>query len=173
MTGLDEKCDKLLEKSENFVQKTSNCDGDAYTTSREAFALENKNFKTQTTKIDSGPSELNPRATPYNYQPSTLSSSNEPRNIHATSAPIIQYNDPSPKLSLENFDGDILKYHTFKRKFKSCIEAVYQDFNIRMSFLEETCVGKAREVISGLSCFDDRRHAYDLSWERLDKRFGD
>ena len=42
-----------------------------------------------------------------------------------------------------------------------------------MSFLEETCVGKAREVFSGLSCFDDRRHAYDLSWERLDKRFCD
>ena len=66
LTGLVEKCGKLLENSENFVQKTSNCDGDAYTTSREAFATETKNFKTQTTKVDSGPSELNPRATPYN-----------------------------------------------------------------------------------------------------------
>ena len=116
---------------------------------------------------------MNLRATACNYQPSTFSTSNEPRNILATSAPYIQYHNPSLKLSLEKFDGDILKYHTFKRKSKSCIEAVYQDFNIRMSFLEETCVGKAREVISGLSCFDDRRHAYDLSWERLDKRFGD
>ena len=78
-----------------------------------------------------------------------------------------------PKLSLKKFDGDILKCHTFKRKFKSYIEAVYQDFNIRMSFLEETCVGKAREVISGLSCFNDQRRAYDLSWKRLNKRFGD
>ena len=65
LTGLDEKCGKLLEKSENLVQKTSNCDGDECITSREAFATENKNFKTQTTKVDSGPSELNPRATPF------------------------------------------------------------------------------------------------------------
>ena len=56
LTGLDEKCGKLLEKSENLVQKISNCDGGASTTSREAFATENKNFKMQTTKVNSGPS---------------------------------------------------------------------------------------------------------------------
>ena len=89
LTGLDEKCGKLLEKSETLVEKVSNSDGDACTTSREAFAGENKNFKTQTTKVDSGPSELNLCATTYNYQLSTFSSSNEPRNIHTTSAPII------------------------------------------------------------------------------------
>ena len=73
---------------------------------------------------------------------------------------------------MEKFDGDILKYHTFKRKFKSCIEEAYQDYNVRMSFLEESCIGKAFEIISGLSCFDDRKHAYQLAWERLDRRFG-
>ena len=82
------------------------------------------------------------------------------------------YGNPVPRLSLEKFDGDILKYHTFKRKFKSCIEEAYQDYNVRMSFLEESCIGKAFEIISGLSSFDDRKHAYQLAWERLDRRFG-
>ena len=38
------------------------------------------------------------------------------------------YGNPAPRLSLEKFDGDILKYHTFKRKFKSCVEEAYQDY---------------------------------------------
>ena len=36
LTGLNEKCGKLLEKSENLVEKMSNSDEDACTTSREA-----------------------------------------------------------------------------------------------------------------------------------------
>ena len=51
-------------------------------------------------------------------------------------APPVQYSHPSSQLTLEKFDGDFLKYHTFKRKFKGG-EEVYQDFNIRMSFLKE------------------------------------
>ena len=41
-----------------------------------------------------------------------------------------------------------------------------------MSFLEETCFGKVLNVISGLSCFEDRQYACKIAWERLDKRFG-
>jgi len=59
-------------------------------------------------------------------------------------------------MTLEKFSGVVLKYHTFKKKFRSCIEEVYQDFNVRMTFLEDSCVGKALEVIPGWSCFDDR-----------------
>ena len=80
--------------------------------------------------------------------------------------------EPQPRLNLESFNSDILKYHPFKRKFIRCIENSYADYEIRMSFLEEVCVGAASEVISGLSCFDDRQYAYKRAWERLDQRFG-
>ena len=81
--------------------------------------------------------------------------------------------EPQPRLSLESFNGDILKYHPFKRKFIRCIENSYADYEIRMSFLEEVCVGAASKMISGLSCFNNRQYAYKRAWERLDQRFGD
>ena len=81
--------------------------------------------------------------------------------------------EPQPLLNLESFDGDILKYHPFKRKFVRCIENSYADYEIRMSCLKEVCVRAASEVISGLSCFDDRQYANKRAWERLDQRFGD
>ena len=81
--------------------------------------------------------------------------------------------EPQPRLNLDSFNGDILKYHPFKRKFIRCIENSHADYEIRTSFLEEVCVGAASEVISGLSCFDDRQYAYKRAWKRLDQRFGD
>ena len=57
--------------------------------------------------------------------------------------------EPQSCLNLELFNGDIRKYHLFKRKFIRCIENSYADCEIRMSFLEEVCVGAASEVISG------------------------
>ena len=41
-----------------------------------------------------------------------------------------------------------------------------------MTFLESLCVGEAHEVITGLSCLENRAKAYTLSWQRLEKRFG-
>ena len=82
------------------------------------------------------------------------------------------YGNLTPRHSLEKFDGDISKYHTFKRKFKSCVEEAYPNYNVRMLFLEESCNEKAFEIISGLSCFDDRKHTYELAWKRLNRRFG-
>ena len=82
------------------------------------------------------------------------------------------YSNPAPRLGLQKFEGNILKCHTFKRRFKSYVEEACQHYNVSMSFLEESCFGKAFKIISGLSCFDDRKHAYELAWKRLDRRFG-
>ena len=46
---------------------------------------------------------------------------------------------PGPRLKLDTFNGDVLKYLTFKRKFIRMIENVYLDFDIRFAFLEEAC----------------------------------
>ena len=81
--------------------------------------------------------------------------------------------EPQPRLNLESFEGDIFQYHPFRRKFVRCIESSYADHEIRMSFFEEVCVGAASEVISGLSCLDDRQYACKRAWERLDQEFGD
>ena len=80
---------------------------------------------------------------------------------------------PGPRLNLDSFDGDILKYFPFKRKFVKLIEEVYLDYDIRFSFLEDACKGKAHQLIAGLSCLEDREQAYNMAWLRLDKRFGD
>ena len=80
---------------------------------------------------------------------------------------------PSPRLTLENFNGEVIKYWDFKRRFKRHVEEVYPSFEDRMAFLESLCVGKAREVIAGIGCLLDSRTAYVKAWEQLDKRFGD
>ena len=56
---------------------------------------------------------------------------------------------PRPQLTLSKFDGDILKFGTFKRQFQKYVEEIYFDYNDRMSFLENLCVGKAQEAIKG------------------------
>ena len=80
---------------------------------------------------------------------------------------------PGPKLVINNFDGDVMKYFEFKSKFKLHVESVYLNNNDRMSYLESLCVGKAKEAIGGLTCLPDQNIAYERAWQRLDKRFGD
>ena len=80
---------------------------------------------------------------------------------------------PAPRLTLESFNGEVIKYWDFKRRFKRHVEEVYPSFEDRMAFLESSCVGKAREVITGIGCLLNSRTAYVKAWERLDKRFGD
>ena len=64
---------------------------------------------------------------------------------------------PAPRLALENFNGDIIKYWDFKKRFKRHVEAVYPSYEDRMAFLESLCVGKARNVIAGIGCLLDSR----------------
>ena len=79
---------------------------------------------------------------------------------------------PGPRLKLDKSDANVLKYLTFKRKFIRMIKNEYLDFDIRFAFLEEACVGRAQQVIAGLSCLEDREQAYNMAWSRLNKRFG-
>ena len=177
LESLDEKCNQLLKQCAILTNKMVPSNGAEHTSSYQTLpkVLEKRH---KTLKISIDRSHTSPFTFPYNFQ------TQESRQVHqqpasnipfATShfvAPAVpppeQYSHPSSRL----FDGNPLKYHTFKRKFKGCVEEAYQDFNIRMSFLEETCVGKALDVISELSCFEDRQYACKIAWERLDKRFG-
>ena len=80
---------------------------------------------------------------------------------------------PGPKLVLENFNGDVMKFWEFRRRFRRHIEEVYFAYEDRMAFLESMCVGKAHDAIAGLSCLVNCKEAYTKAWDRLEKRFGD
>ena len=84
-----------------------------------------------------------------------------------------QFLPPAPHLKLESYDGDLLKYWDFKRRFKRHVEDVYPSSHDRMAFLDSLCVGKAHDVIAGIGCMIDSQEAYVKAWDRLDKRFGD
>ena len=118
-------------------------------------------------------SGLDPMAAPYQFS-------------HITSSPKATYQDndyrsvnqeyrlpPELKLTLECFEGDVLKYFGFKQRFKRHVEGVYCHWEDRMAFLESLCKDKAHEVISGLSCLANSKDAYSRAWSRLDARFGD
>ena len=79
---------------------------------------------------------------------------------------------PGPKLTLEYFDGDILKYFGFRQCFKRHVEGVYKNFEDRLAFLESLCTGQAHEVILGLSCLLNSEDAYLKAWEHFDSCFG-
>ena len=176
----EEGCRSLLKQCEMLVSKFDQnqekigCQG--------AGATAGPINKAKGDNVEVKQSTLNPFANPYHrtFDGSDKQQAQSKQYMESAPFPVssrvpfggYNYGNPVPRLSLEKFDGDILKYHTFKRKFKSCVEEAYQDYNVRMSFLEESCIGKAFEIISGLSCFDDRKHAYQLAWERLDRRFG-
>ena len=78
---------------------------------------------------------------------------------------------PNPRLKLDTFNGNVLKYLTFERKLIRMIENEYLDIDIRFAFLEEACIGRPQQVIAGLLCLEDREQAYNMAWSRL-KRFG-
>ena len=79
---------------------------------------------------------------------------------------------PRPQLTLAKFDGDVLKLGNFRRQFGKYVEEIYSDYNDRMSLLENLCIGQAQKVISGLSCLENRKMAYEMAWTSLEKRFG-
>ena len=74
---------------------------------------------------------------------------------------------PAPRLTLESFDGDIIKYWDYKKQFKRHVEDVYPSYDDRMAFLGSSCVGKAHKVIAGIGCLLDSCIAYMRAWDRL------
>ena len=65
-----------------------------------------------------------------------------------------------------------MEYLEFKRKFKKFIAEVYTDDDVRMTYLQNLCVGEAGRAIRGLGGHTDRTLAYETAWRRLDERFG-
>jgi len=53
----------------------------------------------------------------------------------------------APPVVLDRFDGNILKYAEFKRKFLKFVQSVCEDADIRMSHLEALCIGEAKCAI--------------------------
>jgi len=49
----------------------------------------------------------------------------------------------TPAVVIEKFDGNVLRYPEFNRKFFKFVDAVYDDFDIRLSHLEALSVGEA------------------------------
>ena len=66
-----------------------------------------------------------------------------------------------------------MKLWDFKKRFKRHVEEVYSSHEDRLAFLESMCVGRARDVVAGLSCLVCSEEAYARAWERLEKRFGE
>ena len=77
----------------------------------------------------------------------------------------------APPVVLDRFDGNILKYPEFKRKFLKFVQSVCEDADIRMSHLEALCI-EAKCANEGLFAHPDRVRAYEMPWQRLDDRFG-
>ena len=114
-------------------------------------------------------STLNASAPDFYVQSSDRNNLTNPRLItnHSRAQP------PGPRLTLDCFNGELLKYYGFKMRFKKYVENVYPDWEDRLAFLESLCKGEAHNVISGLVCLPNSRDAYIKAWDRLDKRFGD
>ena len=70
---------------------------------------------------------------------------------------------PRPQLTLAKFYGDVSKFCNFRRQFGKYVEEIYPKYNDRMSFLENSCVGQAPEVIAGLSCLENKKMAYETA----------
>ena len=70
------------------------------------------------------------------------------------------------------FHGGVMEYFEFNRKFTKFVAEVYLDDDVRMTYLESLCVGKAGRAIKGLSGHTDWSLAYRTAWESLEQRFG-
>ena len=55
-----------------------------------------------------------------------------------------------PRREYMTFDGNLLKYSSFKENFKTNMEDIELSPNARRNFLIQLCSGKAKEAISGM-----------------------
>ena len=79
---------------------------------------------------------------------------------------------PAPRLTLESYNGEVIKYWDFIRRFKRHVDKVYPRFEDIMVLLESSCAGKAQEVSAGIDCLFDSPTTFIKAWERLDGKFG-
>ena len=77
-----------------------------------------------------------------------------------------------PRLTLESFNGEVIKYWDYIRRFKRQVDKVSPRFEDTMALLESSYAGKAQEVNAGIGCRFDSPTTYIKAWEQLDKKFG-
>jgi len=51
-----------------------------------------------------------------------------------------------PSVLVNKYSGDVMEFPEFRRKFKKFVEAVYLDDDVRLSFLQALCVGRAANL---------------------------
>ena len=67
---------------------------------------------------------------------------------------------PGPRLTLEKFEGDGIKYLDFERRCRRGVEQVFFNYDDRIAFLESMCQETSRDIITNLSCLVDHKEAY-------------
>lgn len=76
-----------------------------------------------------------------------------------------------PKIELETFDGDPMKYHSFMMMFDEVVDSSITDDRLKMTRLMQYTGGKAKEAIRYCTLVEDGK-GYSQAREVLQKRFG-
>ena len=79
-----------------------------------------------------------------------------------------------PKIELEPYSGDPMKYHTFINMFEEVVEKVVKDEKIRLTRLMQYTTGLAREAIGFCTLAEDGagyRQARDILYKRFGNKY--
>lgn len=76
-----------------------------------------------------------------------------------------------PKISIENFSGDPLRYIKFVRQFNCTIITNTMNDSERVSYLEQFTSGEAHKIVSGYSNLEASK-AYTAILKEFDERYG-
>ena len=99
----------------------------------------------------------------------TSYSPNPPQNLDITS---LIASLQLPKVELGKFDGDIIEYPSFIRRFKLAVEEVTQDSQRRLDILQSVCEGEAGSLIRDCIFIEPAQEGYDKARKLLEQRYG-
>ena len=77
-----------------------------------------------------------------------------------------------PKVEIEVFDGNPMKYHQFMRAFDLNVHDMRCDENIKLTRLIQYCSGSARDALEGCMLIGGKT-GYEKARKILEERFGD
>jgi hypothetical protein len=77
-----------------------------------------------------------------------------------------------PQAELKRFSGDPLEYRRFLRQFKLKVESLTQDYDERMSYLDQYTTGEANRIVSGYNHLEATQ-GYPTAVRELERRYGD
>lgn len=88
---------------------------------------------------------------------------------HKNKSVIIRSSDSLPKLKLDTFDGDPLKWPDWKSMFQSIIHEANISLNAKMHHLQNSVTGRAKDAIEEYEYTGD---SYVVALGKLESRFG-